>query len=176
MEPTSHTTPGSTAPNTARPSFDQGTEQLDTKYVRPLSEFDPCAKAHITSPFYLYKHDSPRPSGDSKQRPPIHISVKDLEAGAAETLTPVSTRMPQEKRGSDDSGMLNIWNRAKPKRCMTKKHASRWQSLTQRQRFITKIVVLLVLLGLIIGLAVGISIATHSGVWSGDNSSKNIPT
>jgi hypothetical protein len=78
-----------------QPSFDtEKQEHISTN--SPTSDFDPCALAKPCSPFYLYKHDSPRPSTERAHlKVPgsaIHVSVHDLEAG---NLTPSTT---QEKR------------------------------------------------------------------------------
>jgi hypothetical protein len=78
-----------------QPSFDtEKQEHISTN--SPTGDFDPCAVAKPCSPFYLYKHASPRPSTEQAHlKVPcsaIHVSVHDIEAG---NLTPSTT---QEKR------------------------------------------------------------------------------
>ena len=165
------TQPESIAQPGRRLSFDDNSKkQFEQRHVRPPSEFDPCANAKITSPFYLYKHDSPRPSHDSKRQAPIHVSVKDLEAQTPD-LTPTVT---QEKRGSADSGKIKLWSKHRPARCMTKKKESRWKSLPSRQRLAIKLLIALILIGTIIGVAVGVSMRVNGGVWKSGNQTTNI--
>ncbi len=158
-------------PDSHKLSFDDNSEkQFDLQFKRPPSEFDPCANAKITSPFYLYNHESPRPSTDSKPRPNIHVTVKDLEAQTPD-LTPTVTR---EKRGSSDSGKIKLWSKRRPSRCMTKKKESRWKSLQPWQRLMIKLVIGLLLTGMIVGVAVGVSMRVHGGVYKNNNQSTNI--
>lgn len=66
------------------------------------AEFDPCAIAKPCSPFYLYKHESPRPSMEQSHLKvhdsSIHVSVYDLEA---EGLTPAVSQI--KKKPSSES-------------------------------------------------------------------------
>ena len=168
---------------TPRLSFDNSTENLDAHPLpRPKSEFDPCANAKIASPFYLYNHDSPRPS-ENKSRPDINIAVQDLEQG----LTPHSTNaaspnVMREKQGSVDSGKLRngTWRQYnpfhKPSHCLTKPKISRWKSIPPKKRLAIKILVALVMVGLIIGLAVGLTMALGGGVWKNSNQTSQIPS
>ena len=162
--PKSESTPQS------RLSFEENAEEHHTR--RPRSEFDPCANAKITSPFYLYNHDSPRPSGDFKPRAPVHISVKDLEA--AGDLSPTIT---QEKRGSVDSGRIRLWSpwsRKREGRCRTKKQPHWFKQLQPWQRLTIKLLIGFVLVGIIVGVAVGISIRVNGGVYKSNNQTSDI--
>ena len=161
--PTPETTPQT------RLSFDENSEQQHIR--RPLSEFDPCANAKITSPFYLYNHDSPRASQDSKPRVPVHISVRDLEAG---DLSPTIT---QEKQGSIDSGKVKLWSRWGRKssgRCRTRAKPSWFKQLLPWQRLTIKLIIGFILVGIIVGVAVGISIRVGGGVYKSNNQTSNI--
>lgn len=163
-----------------RLSHDGNAEHLDTKPIpRPKSEFDPCANAKVASPFYLYNHDSPRPS-ENKSRPDINIAVQDLEQGltpASTNATPVVTR---EKQGSVDSGQLRngSWRHFAPFKqqghCLTKPKVSRWKSIPKKQRLIIKILVAIIMIGLIVGLAVGLTMALGGGVWKNNNQTSQI--
>ncbi|ETN38991.1 uncharacterized protein HMPREF1541_07033 [Cyphellophora europaea CBS 101466] len=162
-----------------RLSFENNNEALDTTgHTRPKSEFNPCANAKISSPFYLYNHDSPRPS-ENKPRPSINITVQDLEQG----LTPMSTNATpaviREKQGSVDSGKLRngSWRLnlgKKQSHCMTKPKVSRWKAMSQKQRLAIKLAFAVLLIGLIIGLAVGLTKALGGGVWKSNNSTSEI--
>lgn len=156
-------------------SFEDDSEEQHTR--RPVSEFDPCANAlanaKVTSPFYLYNHDSPRPSHDSKPRAPVNISVRDLEAG---DLTPTITQ-EKEKQGSIDSGRIRLWSpwsRKRNNRCRTTKQPSWFQQLQPWQRLVIKMVTGLVLVGIIVGVAVGISIKVNGSVYKGINQTAEI--
>lgn len=152
-----------------RLSFDQNSEQQHTR--RPVSEFDPCANAKITSPFYLYNHDSPRPSHDGKLRAPVNVAVRDLEAGD------LSPSISQEKQGSIDSGRINLWSRwgrKKGPRCRTERKVSWFSKLPPWQRLLIKLVIGLVLAGIIVGVAVGISIRVNGGVYKSDSQTTEI--
>jgi hypothetical protein len=175
MEATPLTKPSPSVQATSRRmSFDDNSEKhFEQQHVRPKSEFDPCANAKITSPFYLYKHDSPRPSYDPKSRPDVHITVNDLEAQTP-TLTPTVSQ--EKRRGSADSGKVKIWSRPwhRPATCMTKKKVSRWKMLLPWQRLAIKILVAALLCGLIVGVAVGVSLKVNGGVWKSNNQSSDI--
>jgi hypothetical protein len=152
-----------------RLSFEQNSEAQHTR--RPVSEFNPCANAKITSPFYLYNHDSPRPSQDMKPRAPVTVSVRDLES--AGDLSPSIT---QEKRGSADSGRVRLWSRwvSKREHCRTKARVPWFSQLPPWQRLIIKLLIGLVLVGIIVGIAVGISIKVNGSVYKGKNSTSDI--
>ncbi|RMD43861.1 hypothetical protein DV735_g1181, partial [Chaetothyriales sp. CBS 134920] len=66
------------------------TETQTPTLLQPSSspEFDPFANAKITSPFYLYKHDSPGNRSDPN-RCGSSVTFKDVEAQQTyEELTP----------------------------------------------------------------------------------------
>lgn len=96
------THPSATPTLHERPSFEsEKQEHLST--TSPTSrrhDFDPCAIAKPCSPFYLYKHDSSRPSTEQAHLKlpgsPIHVSVRDLEAG---NLTPTVTQEKRKRSG-----------------------------------------------------------------------------
>lgn len=173
MDAARQTKSGSTP--SPRLSFEDDSEQQHTR--RPVSEFDPCAdalaNAKITSPFYLYNHDSPRPSHDSKPRAPVNISVRDLEAG---DLTPTITQ-EKEKSASIDSGRVrlwSLWSRKRNNRCSTKKQLSWFKQLLPWQRLLIKLAIGLMLVGVIVGVAVGISIRVNGSVYKGINRTAEI--
>lgn len=136
--------------------------------MTPATEFDPCCNAKVTSPFYLYKHDSPRPSYDASLQPPpaIHVTIKDLESGL--NLTPTVT---QEKHIAQrqQKKKFGFWSR-KQQRCMTKPKPRSWLAqLPPYQRLLFKIFIALILIGAIVGIAVGISIKVHGGFYKNNS-------
>ena len=165
---------------TPRLSYDGQAEHLNTLAIpRPKSEYDPCANAKIASPFYLYNHDSPRPS-ENKSRPDINIAVQDLEQGLTPASTNVTPYVTREKQGSVDSGQLRngSWQRFSPFKkqahCLTKPKVSRWKSIPKRQRLIIEILIAIIMIGLIVGLAVGLTKALGGGVWKNNNQTSQI--
>ena len=96
------TLPSATPTLHERPSFESEKQEhlSTTSPTSPSHEFDPCAIAKPCSPFYLYKHDSSRPSTEqSHLKVPslaIHVSVQDLEAG---NLTPTLTQEERKRSG-----------------------------------------------------------------------------
>jgi hypothetical protein len=159
-------------------SFDNN-EQLDTIPTHK-NDYDPCAIAKVASPFYLYNHDSPRPS-ENKSRTDINITVQDLESGLTPQTTTAASPVYREKQGSVDSGQLKngSWRkfgfaRQAQGKCMTKPKVSTWKSIPQRQRHIIKILIALIMVGLIVGLAVGLTKALGGGVWKNNNSTSEI--
>ncbi|EXJ65341.1 hypothetical protein A1O7_01682 [Cladophialophora yegresii CBS 114405] len=144
----------------------------------PTSEFDPCSNAKFTSPFYLYKHDSPRPSFDvSKSQDPVHVSVndlKDLEAGSCN----LSPSISQEKRDAQNAATttrFRFWKRQK--QCMTKpkQRGCAWFSrLSPRQRIVVKILIGLLILGAAVAIAIGVSIKVGGGVYKSNNTTAEI--
>ena len=149
--------------------------QPPTSQERPRSEFDPCCNAKITSPFYLYNHDSPRPSFDVKKEIPFNIDVKDLESGSG-NLSPTIT---QEKRDAQNqpTSRFKFWKKQKSKPCLTKpkSRGCGWlAALPPRQRLLVKMLIALVIIGAAVGIAVGISITVHGGVYKNNNQSTPI--
>ena len=157
-----------------QPTFDS--EKLQAKQpspTSPIQEFNPCSTSDPTSPFYLYKCDSPRASYDPNGLKPtksvaLQVSIKDLERGEA-ALTPTST---QEKsiRDSSDHGRLRLWGSRN--QCMTKPKQRRcmWlHSLPGWQKVLVKLLIALVVVGTVVGVAVGVTIKVHGGVWRSPN-------
>lgn len=102
-QPLNRTTQLSVTPTIReQPSFESEKQEhlSPSSPISPSHDFDPCAIAKPCSPFYLYKHDSPRPSTDQTHlKVPdsaIHVSVSDLEAGS---LTPSITQEKRKKSG-----------------------------------------------------------------------------
>ncbi|RMZ89099.1 hypothetical protein DV736_g3658, partial [Chaetothyriales sp. CBS 134916] len=125
------------------------------------SEFDPCANAKITSPFYLYNHDSP---GD-------YLEAQQID----EDLTSSITGTTLEKRSSSESGKARLWaRRNRQSQCLTKKRVSRWKSLPAWQRLLIKLLIGLLLTGMVVGVAVGVSLRVNGGVYKNSNQSTNI--
>ncbi|EXJ96378.1 hypothetical protein A1O1_01504 [Capronia coronata CBS 617.96] len=138
----------------------------------PKSEYDPCRNAKITSPFYLYKHDSPRPSFDA-EKPFPQVAVHDVEANAVD-LSPTITQEKQDAQ-TRAIGRLKFWDRRA--QCMTKPkpRGSGWLAqLPPRQRLLIRILIALVVVGAMVGIAVGISIRVHGGVYKNNNSTTSI--
>ncbi|EXJ79068.1 hypothetical protein A1O3_08569 [Capronia epimyces CBS 606.96] len=136
------------------------------------SEFDPFCNAKITSPFYLYKHDSPRPSFEA-EKPLPHVAARDVEAGAVD-LSPTIT---QEKQDAQETATRRFRFWGAKKHCMTKpkNRGCAWLArLTPRQRLLVKILIALVAIGAMVALAVGISIRVHGGVYKNNNSTTSI--
>lgn len=86
-----------------KPSFEPEKQDHHSTSSRNSAshEFDPCAIAKPCSPFYLYRHDSSRPSIEQAHLKPhgsaIHVSVQDLEAG---NLTPIVTQEKRKQNGA----------------------------------------------------------------------------
>ena len=159
-------------------TVDEATE-LDERPVltsipRPKSEFDPCSNAKIASPFYLYNHDSPRPSVDVKKpHVPVTVNVQDVEAGTF-SLSPTITQEKREAQ-SKAASRLRFWERKKE--CMTKPKPRGCVWLAQlppRQRLLVKVLVALVVIGAMVGIAVGISARVHGGVYKNSNATTPI--
>ncbi|RMZ78136.1 hypothetical protein DV738_g4017, partial [Chaetothyriales sp. CBS 135597] len=142
---------------------------------RPSSspEFDPFANAKITSPFYLYKHDSP---GDRHGSGASSVTCKDVEAQQTyEELTPTVSGTTAEKRRSSESIKARLWpRRSREPKCLTKKRVSRWKSLQPWQRLTIKLLIGLMLSGLVVGVAVGITMHVNGGVYKNKNQSTSI--
>ncbi|KIX00379.1 uncharacterized protein Z518_10518 [Rhinocladiella mackenziei CBS 650.93] len=148
-------------------------QQPPTSTETPKSEFDPCCNAKITSPFYLYNHDSSRPSFDVKKPDPVQVAIHDVEAGTA-NLSPSIT---QEKRDAQNAvaHRFKFWKREK--QCMTKPkpRGCMWlKQLPPRQRLIVKLLMALVIIGAMVGIAVGITASVHGGVYKSNNSTTPI--
>lgn len=147
--------------------MESNVEATELQERRPKNEFDPCNNAKITSPFYLYNHDPPRPSLDIK-RPLSQVVVQDLEAATA-NLSPTIT---QEKRDANNTNprLFRFWGQKK--KCMTKPkpRGCKWlAALPKRQRLLVKVLMALVIIGAMVGIAVGITISVHGGVYKSNN-------
>jgi hypothetical protein len=146
-----------------------------SSHERPKSEFDPCSNAKFTSPFYLYKHDSPRPSFDArKSQDPVHIVVQDLEAGSI-NLSPSITQEKKDAQTAAKQNPLMFWKRQK--QCMTKpkQRGCAWFSrLSPRQKILVKIVIGLLIVGAAVAIAVSVSIHVGGGVYKNGNTSSPI--
>jgi len=134
------------------------------------AEYDPCQNAQKFSPFYLYNHDSPRPSQDLRpnQRPKesLHVDVRDLELGG---ITPSVTqeKFHAQKKSKTPNVNLKFWKRKQP--CLTKPKKEFWlKRLPKKQRIAVKLAIALVIVGAMVGIAVGIAAALHSGVYGTD--------
>lgn len=150
-------------------------------HERPKSEFDPCSGAKFTSPFYLYKHDSPRPSFDvSKSQDPVSITVNDLEAGtfnlSHSNLSPSITQEKRDAQNAATGSRFMFWKRKK-QQCLTrpKQRGCAWMSkLSPRQRFVVKILIGLLVVGSAVAIAVSVSIKVGGGVYKSDTTSSSI--
>lgn len=150
----------------------EGTE-LTEQQPKPPQNFDPCCNAKILSPFYLYNHDSPRPSFDAtvKDQNNARVSIHDLES-ATFNLSPTITEEKKEAQKPKQS-RLKFWQ--KKNECMTKPRQRGWISqLPPRQRLLVKALIALVIIGAAVGIAVGISIRVHGGVYKDNNSTHQI--
>lgn len=152
----------------------EGTELTEQQPKSPQN-FDPCCNAKITSPFYLYNHDSPRPSFDvtakDQNTPGTRVSIHDVESGTF-NLSPTITEEKKEAQ-KPASNRLKFWQ--KKNKCLTKPKETGWLSrLPPRQRLLVKIVIALVIIGAAVGIAVGISIRVHGGVYKDNNSTHQI--
>lgn len=153
----------------------EGTELTEQHPPNSPQNFDPCCNAKISSPFYLYNHDSPRPSFDvtGKDQNPPRVAVQDLESGTF-NLSPTITEEKKEAQKSATS-RLKFWQ--KKNVCMTKPKERGWPWLSRlppRQRLLVKILIALVIIGAAVGIAVGISIRVHGGVYKNNNSTHQI--
>ncbi|KEF53829.1 uncharacterized protein A1O9_10231 [Exophiala aquamarina CBS 119918] len=149
----------------------EGTE-LAERHLKPPQNFDPCCNAKVTSPFYLYNHDSPRPSFDVVKDPnPPKASVHDLESGTF-NLSPTITEEKKEAQRPKPS-RFKFWQGKSE--CLTKPKERGWLArLPTRQRILVKLLIALVVIGAIVGIAVGISIRVHGGVYKNNNSTHQI--
>ncbi|KIV94464.1 hypothetical protein PV10_02231 [Exophiala mesophila] len=141
--------------------------------TQPQADYNPCSNAKIASPFYLYNHDSPRPSFDVKNSDSATTTIKDLEAGPP-NLTPTIT---EEKRDAQakNKGIFRFWSNKQS--CMTKpqRRGCGWLSrLPPKQRLLVKILIALTIIGAAVGIAVGISIRVNGRVYKSNNSSVQI--
>lgn len=144
------------------------------------TDFDPCSNAKPCSPFYLYNHDSPRPSTDQRPKASFNTSTHDLESGS-EMLTPSVT---QEKLDNTTTKMsictTTGWrSRVLSKQCsqMTKPKQKSWlQRMPTKKRRWVKAMIALFIIACMIGIAVGIAAGLKSGVWKSNNSTSNIHT
>lgn len=132
-----------------QPSFDveKGEHGVPT-------EFDPCATAHFTSPFY--DHDSPRVSSEcfSKTKPATMVQVYAFEAQPS----------TQSLRKSSS------------KKCMTKPRPRNgwWNKLSNKQKLGMKILLAMVVIGAVVGLAVGLTKRVGGGVYKNQNQLGNV--
>ncbi|KIW94409.1 uncharacterized protein Z519_04385 [Cladophialophora bantiana CBS 173.52] len=150
-------------------------QQPPSSIHRPKSEFDPCCNAKVTSPFYLYNHDSPRPSVDVKKPcNPVQVAIQDLEAGTF-NLSPSITQEKKDAQNSAARDRFKFWKREK--QCMTKpkpRGCVWFTRLSPRQRLLVKLLVGLMIIGAAVGIAVGVSIKVHGTVYKGNNSTSQI--
>lgn len=138
-------------------------QQTSNQPTQHGNEYDPCQNAQKFSPFYMYNHDSPRPSADIRPKQSIHVSLRDLEMG---DITPSVT---QEKMNAQKKpgNKFRFWERKQ--RCLTKPKKQWWlQRLPKKQRVTVKILIALLVAGTMVGIAVGIAAALHSGVYGSD--------
>lgn len=140
---------------------------LTTEPPTPMehdADYDPCKLAKIASPFYMYNHDSPRPSADLRHgKPSLAATERDLE------LAEITPSVTQEKITAQKEKKFNLkfWKREQA--CMTKPKGQWWlQRLPKKQRYAVKAAIALVVIGTMIGIAVGIASAVHSPVNGSD--------
>ncbi|KIW17670.1 hypothetical protein PV08_04865 [Exophiala spinifera] len=155
-------------------------------------DYDPCANAKVTSPFYTYNHDSPRPSFDVNLKSFPQVTLQDLEAGGDGTTPSLSPTVTQEKRdaqqknireqaGGSGGRLVNkswrFWHGPQKQQCMTKpkQRGCAWlKQMPKRQRIMVKVLIALVIVGAMVGIAVGITAAVHGGVYKNNNSTTSI--
>lgn len=129
-------------------------------------DYDPCQNAQKFSPFYMYNHDSPRPSTDQRPKQVIQMDVRDLELGG---ITPSVSQEKINAQRQDENKFtkFKFWNRRQ--KCMTRPKKQTWlQRLPKKQRIMVKLLIALVIAGAMVGIAVGIAAALHSGVYGSD--------
>jgi len=151
------------------------TEQKpDVSHERPKSEFNPCNNAKITSPFYLYNHDSPRPSFDvTKSHDPV-VAVHDLEAGSM-NLSPSVTQEKKDAQNAAAKNRFMFWKRQKQCMMQPKQRGCAWLSrLSPRQRILVKILIGLFIVGAAVAIAVSVSIHVGGGVYKSNNTTSQI--
>lgn len=127
--------------------------------------FDPCENAQKFSPFYMYNHDSPRPSTDLRPKQSIHVSVRDLELG---DITPSVTQEKMDIQKQPKRNMLQslkFWEKPR-QQSLTRPKKQIWlQRLPKKQRIAVRAAIALLVVGTMIGIAVGIAAALDSGVY-----------
>lgn len=129
-------------------------------------DYDPCQNAQKFSPFYMYNHDSPRPSADLRPKQSIHVSVQDLELG---DISPSVTQEKLQAQSNSRLDRLKVWGKQKKQQCLTKPKQQRWlQRLPKKQRVAVKLLIAFLVAGVMVGVAVGIAAALHSGVYGSD--------
>lgn len=151
------------------PSTSQERLTADTAPPTPYeqdADYDPCKLAKIASPFYMYNHDSPRPSADLRHgKPSLTTTERDLELGEitpSVTQEKISAQKDKEKKFN-----LKFWENKQE--CLTKPKKQWWlQRLPKKQRMAVKALIALVVIGAMIGIAVGIASAAHSPVNGSD--------
>ncbi|KIW42549.1 uncharacterized protein PV06_06089 [Exophiala oligosperma] len=169
--------------------MDEGTELDERKSASPpstepkeaSSDYDPCVNAKITSPFYLYNHDSPRPSFDVNRKSFPQVTLRDLEAGTGTgtgtpNLTPTVTQEKRDAQNDVAGGRLKFWQTPK-KQCLTrpKQRGCGWlKQMPKRQRLLVKVLIAMVIIGAMVGIAVGITAAVHGGVYKNNNSTTSL--
>jgi len=149
-----------------------------SSHEQTKSEYDPCVNAKITSPFYLYNHDSPRPSFEVASKPLPQVTLQDLESGTI-NLSPTVTQEKRDAQKNAPLAGLKFWQRQQRRQsqCMTKpkQRGCGWlKELPPRQRLLVKILLALVIIGAMVGIAVGITAAVHGGVYKNNNSTTSI--
>lgn len=132
--------------------------------------FDPCENAQKFSPFYMYNHDSPRPSTDMRPKQSIHVSVRDLELGE---ITPSVTqeKINAQKKPASRNILqaVKFWEKPRQK-CLTRPKKQYWiQRLPKKQQIAVKAAIALLIIGTMVGIAVGIAAALNSGVYGSDD-------
>lgn len=145
-------------------------ERLTADTVPPTpfeqeADYDPCKLAKIASPFYLYNHDSPRPSADLRHgKPSLAATERDMELGE---ITPSVTQEKITAQEKQKKFNLKFWQ--KRQECLTKPKKQWWlQRLPKKQRYAVKALIALVIVGAMIGIAVGIASAVNSPVNGSD--------
>lgn len=129
------------------------------------AEYDPCKLAKIASPFYMYNHDSPRPSADLRHgKPSLAATERDLELGE---ITPSVTQEKITAQKEKNKFNMKFWKGKQE--CLTKSKGQSWlQRLPKKKRYAVKAGIALVVIGTMIGIAVGIASAVHSPVNGSD--------
>lgn len=153
---------------------------ITTSQDETEEDFNPSNTQDPYSPFYLYNHDSPRPSTEHfKHKSSIQVCVQrfDLEKGLPSTLSHSTAAPGVSKDKSPNKG--SYWNtipwpRSSQPSCMTKPKPKWGASLSKKQRMVVKLVIAVLVAGALIGTIVGVAVKTHSGVYKNQNSQTSI--
>lgn len=152
-------------PQTLASSSSQQAPASNEHSEESAENFDPCENAQKFSPFYMYNHDSPRPSTDLRPKQSIHVSVRDLELGEITPSVTQEKMAVQKKPKRRAFQVLKFWEKPR-QQSLTRPKKQLWlQRLPKKQRIAVRAAIALLIVGTMIGIAVGIAAALDSNIY-----------